>query len=645
MTFRELAIHNIKGNWHRYGAYFWSSVFSVMVFFIYASFLNHPDIVHGVLRAAKNVKNSLIICQVIVMVFSFFFVLYAITSFIRTRKKEFGLFSLCGMTAGQLKRMILLENMLISSLAIVVGIVFGFMFSKLFYMGIGVLLGNELSFQLAVTMKAMMQTALGFFLLFLTITGYSILKIGRSEIIDLIKASRQPKKPPIASKWLLLVTVLSLGGCYYMAYVMNERTVMVLTMPIMTLVMIGTYFLYTQGSVEILNQLQRSRRISYHGTNLVTLGQLLFKVKDNARVLFMVSILSAVVLTASSTAYIMDRQTHAQFMNSFSQTYSYVEQGLQTHDVVNPDEFLRVIEEEGHVLEYELRTPGFLVQSEWLDYLENGSEQNSFVISERDYNEAVSHKGKAPIQVKQDHAVLVLAFEEMGSYKAVEPGDLVRSTLKDGRKLMLTIDQQRNGSPFSRHTGLAQLIVMNTEQHDTMMQGIADQDKVVNYAYEVENWEGISDKTNRKLMSLVMDRTTFDNRITYYLDVKQNTGITLFVGIFVSLVFVLATGSILYFRLFTEIEEDREHYRSLARMGMTLVEMRRVVSTQVGILFFLPCVVGLIHSAFAMKALSNLLRISTWGYASTVAGIFIGVQFVYFVAAKRNYLRRVMGEL
>ncbi|WP_018758432.1 ABC transporter permease [Paenibacillus terrigena] len=645
MTFRELAIHNIKGNWHRYGAYFWSSVFSVMVFFIYASFLNHPDIVHGVLRAVKSVKNSLIVCQVIVMVFSFFFVLYAITSFIRTRKKEFGLFSLCGMTSGQLKWMILLENMLISTLAILVGIVFGLMFSKLFYMGIGVLLGSELPLRFAVSMKAVLQTALGFTLLFLTITVYSILKVGRAEIIELIQASRQPKKPPMASKWLLLVTVLSLGGCYYMAYIMSAQTALVFFMPIMTLVMIGTYFLYTQGSVAILNRLQRSRRISYHGTNLVTLGQLLFKVKDNARVLFMVSILSAVVLTASSTAYIMDRQTYAQFKNNFPQTYSYMEQGLNTHQVANPQDIVRVLQESGHTLSYKLHTAGFKVRSELLNYPGERSEQDNFVISARDYNEAVSHKGKQSIQVEKDHAALVLPFDDMGAYQAVQPGEVVKSIRSDGKPLILTVDEQRSGSPFSRHSGFSQFLVMNTEQHDAVMQGIADQDKFVNYALEVKEWETITDQTNGKVMALVKEEATFDNRSTSYLDVKQTSGIMIFVGIFVSLLFVIATGSILYFRLFTEIEEDREHYRALARMGMTVMEMKRVVNAQVGILFFLPCIVGLIHSAFAMKALGNLLFISTWGYASIVAGIFIGVQFVYFVAAKRNYLRRVMGEL
>src|SRR5690606_20876611 len=79
-------------------------------------------------------------------------------------------------------------------------------------------------------------------------------------------------------------------------------------------------------------------------------------------------------------------------------------------------------------------------------------------------------------------------------------------------------------------------------------------------------------------------------------------GLVLFNGVFVSLVFFAAACSLLYFRLFSEVDEDRRYFRRLAEAGLTGEELRRLAAAQSGVLFLVPFLVGLLHSTFAMKA-------------------------------------------
>ena len=104
MNLRHLAKRNIQGNTQRYLAYFFSIVFSVSIFFIYASFIFHPDVVNANISGGQIVRVALIAAEIVIIVFSVFFIAYSNAAFIQPRKKEFGLLTLFGMSKSQLKK-------------------------------------------------------------------------------------------------------------------------------------------------------------------------------------------------------------------------------------------------------------------------------------------------------------------------------------------------------------------------------------------------------------------------------------------------------------------------------------------------------------------------------------------------------------
>ena len=115
----------------------------------------------------------------------------------------------------------------------------------------------------------------------------------------------------------------------------------------------------------------------------------------------------------------------------------------------------------------------------------------------------------------------------------------------------------------------------------------------------------------------------------------------LFIGAFVSVLFFIATGSIIYFKMFNEIKKDRQEFISLKKMGMTEGEMKKIVSAQSFIIFFLPFIVTFSHATFAIIALSNLLSNNITVYILTVAAIYLVFQSFYYIFAKTMYTRQI----
>ncbi|MED4728262.1 FtsX-like permease family protein [Aneurinibacillus migulanus] len=444
MTFRSLALSNIQGNWRSYSAFFMSSVFSVMIFYIYAAFLAHPDVMSGHIVAAEKVKKGMVFCEYVIVIFSFLFVLYSNSAFLKTRKQEFGLFSLFGMTRMQLRKLVIYENMAIAVLAIGVGIGLGILFSKLFFMALAVLLDINDPMVFAVPLGAVWLTAGSFLVLFAIISLWIALRMGRTEILDLLKASQQPKGQLVYSRWLVLLAVVCLGAAYSMALMLNEAYFDLLVLLILLTVIIGTYLLFTQLSIMLLKFIQKRVDIYYNRTNMIVFAQIGYKMKDNARMLFIVSILSAVILTATSAIYML---------------------------------------------------------------------------------------------------ALAAQYQDI--------------------------------------------------------------------------------------------KTQYDN-------VKEVISLTMFIGMFISLLFFIASGSMIYFKLFTELQEDQAQFKALSRIGMTQGEIRRIVFTQVGIIFFVPCIVGIVHALVAMKALDNFLMLSSWLYSFSVIGIYVTMQTVYFLVACNSYMKSIL---
>ena len=163
MNFYQLATKNVARNLRSYLAFYLSSSFAVMIFYIFAMFIFHPALETGVINTIA--RKGMIAAEWIIFVFSILFVLYSVNAFLHTRKKEFGILTISGTSPKQLRRLVTLENLVIGLASIISGIAGGTILAKMFFVAGGYILDmDELSLYLP--WKAIGLTSGVFFVLF-----------------------------------------------------------------------------------------------------------------------------------------------------------------------------------------------------------------------------------------------------------------------------------------------------------------------------------------------------------------------------------------------------------------------------------------------------------------------------------------------
>ncbi|HIW32483.1 MAG TPA: ABC transporter permease [Candidatus Paenibacillus intestinavium] len=647
MTFRSLALKNVKENWRSYSAFFLSSVFSVAIFYIYIAFIQHPDVTSGHIMAASKVKSGMEYCLYIIALFSFIFILYSSTSFLKTRKKEFGLFSLFGMTKRQLQKLVFIENMVIGLLSTGTGIAVGILFSKLFFLALGSLLRLQENISFAIPLSAILVTVGIFIGIFFVITLYSTLRIGKGQIIDLLHAHKKPKGELKYSIWQVVLGVICIVGGYGLAATMTIELFIVVALPILILVVVGTYFLYSQLSIVFLQLLKKNRNLYYNKSNLLIIGQLGYKIKDNARVLFTITILSAVVMTAMGTIYIMQLLSNDQMDYGRPYSIAWTEQKNDTNPVTTLAYVEEEIKQEKYHIEKNVTIEGLILRNYSLAFTNNrityGSDEESgrvydgILIPLSTYNQNASKENQIKDLNENELAAVGISLSYIKDQTAKLTGQINGETIE--YEITKMTEETLMNDRIVRYAGT---YVVPDELYAQWNQQSTDEDRIVFHGIEISNWkkaipvvEKIQANTNDSDGKLDMSKI-IDNA-----EYTQTMSLTIFIGLFISLLFFIAAGSLIYFKLFTERDEDITMFKSLSRLGVTYKEMRKVVVTQIGIIFFLPCVVGISHALFAMLALDGISESSNWFYSFVVFGIYIAMQGIYFLFASRSYLSSI----
>lgn len=276
MTFKQFALNNVKRNTRQYLSYFLSCMFAVTVFFMYAVVMFHPDISNNEFR--DTMQRGIIVNEVIIYVFSFLFVLYSTGSFIKSRKKEYGLLTTLGISKSQLNRMLVLENTIIGLASIVAGLLLGALLTKLFLMVFSTVLGIDQILPFYLSFKAIGLTALLFFVMFEVNSFAVVWALRTNSVMEVFRGAKSPKKVPKFSWILSTLSIAAIGVAYYLAFTADFISIIYRMAPILALIIPGTYFLFTQFSIAFTNQLKRRKGFYYKGLNLLTVSDLTYKI-------------------------------------------------------------------------------------------------------------------------------------------------------------------------------------------------------------------------------------------------------------------------------------------------------------------------------------------------------------------------------
>ncbi len=633
MTFPQFVFRNVSRNKRTYAAYFFSSAFSVLIFFVYALFIFHPDIKEGVTQALA--VQLMIIAEVIMYVFSFLFVLYSVSTFLKSRKREFGILMIHGMTKSQLNAMVFLENMLIGIGAIVAGISAGMLTGKLFLM-IGARMIGIPPLPFYLSGKALLLTILAFVILFLSISLFTTFLVKTNKLIDLFQANERPKKEPKVSTFLSILSAFLLAISYILAATATLQTLIFLMLPVITMTVIGTYFFYTQLSVFITKMLQKNRMVFWKKTNLLTISSLAYRLKDNARMFFMVTIVSTVAFCAVGALASMNVM-NKQIASEYPAAVTY----LAMEDQPTHKQHLQQIEEELTNKNIEFTTNQVPIK-----FIEFASTTNVYpstqlaVLSFSSYkkiSEAAGYEfSEKPPAVEEVWAMRQATLERFKSSTYV---------LKQNQlKLQTTNLSKHVTTPFTiiKDDGLIvsdELFEKLSAVKTGLLTGFYTNDLKATAgigANLTENGRAFLSKENP--FAMTVSGTIYDIQISMY-------KMMLFVAFLIGAVFFIAAGSFLYFRLYADLEYDLRHYLTIKKVGLTDQELNIIVTRQLALLFFIPVIVAIVHSSFAFMALQSFYTLSIAGEMAVVLASFLAAQLIYFLVMRYRYLQSIRRSL
>ncbi|BBI33796.1 FtsX-like permease family protein [Cohnella abietis] len=623
MTFRQFAFNNVLRNKRTYAAYFLSSAFSVMVFFVYAVFAFHPDIANGSLNI--NISTGLHFAEGLIYVFSFFFVLFSMSAFLKTRKKEFGLMVMLGMTNTQLRTMVFFENVLIGFFATLSGIGMGLILSKIMLLVAenSLQLDEALPFYLPI--KAMSLTLVAFVVLFVLISLFTVIILRANKLMDLIKGSTKPKTEPKSSAILSWLAVLLLAGGYTVALMVKGMLVIYAMIPVTLVVIVGTYFLFTQMSVYLIHKSKNNRSFFWRGTNMLFLSDLAYRMKDNARTFFMVAILSTVAFSAIGSLVGFRTMAIEMMMKENPFAFEYVTTENRA-DKAKEDVALIESSLQAAKIDYQR------LQASMSEQISDSKEKVT-VVKASEFNAIAKSAGEEAVNVTGDQAIVIYYTNSLMNKKAADHKDEVK--LASGNKIIKPIGSM----PSVTLPMFIEYFVIS----DALFNQLDHKKVETFYAFDVDKYK----KTLKVGESLSKKVGGGGNRfVSLAYDVHQmiqGFGVVLFIGLFIGAVFFVAAGSFLYFRLYADMPDDKLKFASIIKLGLTEGELSKILTRQLMILFFVPIAVATIHGAVALTAMQSMFQYSLMKESFLVLGAFVLIQIIYFLLIRSRYIKQVLA--
>lgn len=294
----RLALSNIRKNAKVYLPYLLTSTFTVMMCYVI-----HSLAVNQSLRETSSTAPAVLMLGTwVVIIFSVIFLFYVNSFLIKRRKKEIALYNILGMEKKHVMIMMAYETIFTTLISLILGILFGALFSKLMFL----LLVNLSQIQTAIIFEIPQST------IFLTLTVYGIIfftaylfnviQIKLANPIELLRGGEHGEREP-KTKWLFtLVGILTLGGGYYLAQTIEDpMDALTLFFVAVVLVIIGTYCLFTAGSIVILKMLKKNKRFYYQTRHFTSVSQMIYRMKQNAVGLASICVLCTCILVMISS--------------------------------------------------------------------------------------------------------------------------------------------------------------------------------------------------------------------------------------------------------------------------------------------------------------------------------------------------------
>lgn len=606
-----MAVNNIRKNGSTYFPYIGVSIFALFTYFVF-DLIQRNDVMMTVPKgayAAALVMIGFVLLGLIMVPF-----LYYTNSFlIKRRKKELGLYSILGLEKKHIGVMMFWESLIIYGVVTVSAIILGLLFSRLVFLLLLNLAKMQVDVEFTISPVAIIDTLI----FYAFITGLNLfvnlVQVGKANPVELMSDARRGEKEPRFVALWSIAGALALGIGYRMA-VLSRLDNMIFTNFFLAvfLVIIGTYFLFTSGSISFLRILKGRKKFYYRPENFITISGMLYRMKKSAASLSNICVFSTMVMiTVACTVSVylgMDSIVSYRISRDVEVFYSYSE---------NPD--LEQIRQQAALL----------------------AEKNNVLLKDElvfPYAEVKTcQEGNRMRDRRQDDNYMNWTIVKLMTVDAYNEMEGASVSLEEGQALIFS-----TGADF-----LADRILMGDEEFviKEELQSNSFCEKKVNDTFNKEyllvvrdmdavtragasfGVDGIRDTTCRygfnpsgekeNIDSFSQELNQYASEVTGFMGFSDHRermseqesmyGGLLFIGIFFGSIFLICLLIIMYYKQITEGFEDQKNFEIMQKVGMSDGEIRRTIRKQVSMVFALPLVGALLHTVMGMKMVCMLL--------------------------------------
>lgn len=621
MSMFKLAFQNFKSSFKSYLSLIISLSFTTIVL---SNFINLVS--SGILdqlgkSQSRNIEIVLQVLSFVIACFMLFFIWYATNVFLTKRKKEIGTYIFMGLSNSKIGKLYMIETSLIGLVSLFIGIAFGILTSQLFTMILMKLSNIAIKIKFNFTISSILITCLIFIMIYMIFVIKGYINIVRSSVLEMVLATKQNEYVKQSNVILLFKSILGLiflGNGFYLATKEAGIEVMANVFIASVLVIIGIYMLFG-GFIPFLFQLfTKHKKFLYKKQRNLWINNVVFRMKKNYRTYAMVCVLMLCSVTALAFGFAM--KNRSDNINHFENTYTYQILGDEKG---HRDEFTSLIQKENSI-DYSSEIEISVIPNEITD--------NKF--------ESTPYAILSYLQVKQ------IAKDTGLEFNLSEPKD--NEFINLGRLYLMSLTDDR---------------ILNTNMINDKIYKSISNTTVPYLGYFQENMEFmiVNDNVYKELSKYGQSMYLYNYKLTeprnFELSVKdiqsnphctglvkinpnrnENLWINILfsVSFFVFLVFVFASGSILFMKLYNDAFDEKERYLVLNKIGIDKKVLIKAMASELKVAYLIPLLVMTISSYFSIQTIANVMKSKSLLQVNVLSVLVIYVFFIvcYFITKK-----------
>lgn len=621
----RLAWDAIRKNRRMYFPYILTGGVMTMMFYILMSMLESPDLqdIHG----GSFLMDILPYGCGVIAIFSVIFLFYTHSFLIKQRYREFGLYNILGMDKRNISRLMLWEGVYTAFFSIALGSMGGVAFSKVAELILLNIMDAEISFTLHIGVASLVVTVLMYLGIHGLLLVSALIKVRLTKPLELMQNSRMGERK-LRCNWLFAVLGLGLlGYAYYMAVTIEEpATAMLMFFVAVIMVIVATYLLFISGSVALCKLLQKNKRYYYKSNHFVSVSSMAYRMKRNGAGLASICILLTMVLvmlSSTTSLYFGEEDSiNNRYPNGVNVTYTFdALEGIMDETLDAQREIIAQYAPAGTdltgtryaILSGQFTEDGIILDPTHVKGVDYDQVGYLYVLSLADYNRAMGER-----QTLEDGECLLYS-DRLNTHWDTFTMEYAEPCRVKQRLTALRLD----GESIANVTPNVYLVVNDVAAFVEPVR-----DCVNGYGYLMVNYKWICGfdcdtveeeiAAKRALQAVLAENAGEDHPWnTLYLESREEErygfyemyGSFFFLGIMLSVVFLMAAVLIIYYKQISEGYEDQSRFEIMQKVGMTKRDIRRSINSQMLTVFFLPLVMAGMHLGFAFPCISKILKL------------------------------------